>query len=162
MAVTVGEPFEDAHGQWRVSVGLGGSGPDKQVELGPFRSLTAAKREGAKFRNKLDRRERAEALVDLAKIGEPDGTLSWYGRAMDLVAQKVLMGGGREARDDLKALAFAANSRKQLQDVQAVEDELRALRAAVADIRSARKYGTRTTQPDTVPAGDDLSAGPIH
>jgi hypothetical protein len=141
--ISVGEPFQrSADRKWYFAIGLGGG---KQSESRGYGTEDAAKREAGKLRAAAVAQQQAVNEDLLAAIGPPDGTLAWYAGAMDALAQQVTHGGGREARDNLKALAFAANARKALQDDKELRAEVVELREAVGEIRAARKHGSRTT-----------------
>lgn len=142
--VTLGEPRE-RNGNWYISVTANGD----EREWGPYRSAMIAKRIGVKQRNILQSRENGERVARAVGIGPPDGTLNWYARAMDSVAETVLLGGGKEAREDLKSLAMASVARRQLYDMDAAERELKEAQALLAERRRAEIHGTRLSSTGT-------------
>lgn len=136
--VGIGEPrFDD--GGWYVGLSCDG----KETVLGPYRSQVIARRLAVRKRNELERVERAARIAATGVVGEPDGTLGWYARAMDHIAAMVLAGGGKESREDLKALAMASVARRQLHDMEAAERELREAQSLLDERRRAEIHGTR-------------------
>ena len=157
--VPVGQPFEmPAKGGWFIKLGRG----EARVELGPFTTPTMAKKAATRQANALDAKDRAQKIAQHADIGEPDGTLSWYCRAMDHTAAQVIAGGGKEAREDLKALALASSARKNLHDMEAQYRELSELKALVAEMMTARDHGTRISSTTPRPQGVAGAASPVH
>ena len=157
--VPVGQPFEmPAKGGWFIKLGRG----EARVELGPFTTPTMAKKAATRQANALDAKDRAQKIAQHADIGEPDGTLSWYCRAMDHTAAQVIAGGGKEAREDLKALALASSARKNLHDMEAQYRELSELKALVAEMMTARDHGTRISSTTPRAQGVAGAASPVH
>ena len=138
MAVGIGEPRRH-DGGWYCSVSVDG----EETEVGPYQSKVVAQRIATKTRNALERKERGQRVAMTVDVGAPDGTLGWYARAMDQVAAMVVSGGGKESREDLKALAMASAARRQLWDMEAAERELREAYALLEERRRAEVHGTR-------------------
>ena len=156
--VNRGQPYEVAPKGWYVKVGSG----DNRVELGPFATSTLAKKSATRLANNLDAKDRAAQIAQTIDVGEPDGTLGWYCRAMDHTAAQVIAGGGKEAREDLKALALASSARKNLHDMEAQYRELAELKALVAEMMTARDHGTRISSTTPRPQGVAGAASPVH
>ena len=58
------------------------------------------------------------------EIPEPDGTVKWWLGLLEAMAKRVAEGGDKEARSDLKSIASAAASYKQLYDNSELERKL--------------------------------------
>jgi hypothetical protein len=143
-------------------LGHGGSDENKQTQIGPCKTSSAAKREAVKLRNRLESKERAQTIARVTDLGTPDGSLGWYSRAMDHVAAQVVAGGGKESREDLKALAMASTARRALHDLESQRQELDDLRALVSEMLTAREHGTRIQSTGTGPAGAARPVSPVH
>jgi hypothetical protein len=133
-----GVQYEKDDDLYRVALNVDG----KQIL---FRGKTAAKAKAAATRrkNELEKVDRAAREKLRKQLGEPDGSLTWIRRAIEQTATKVLAGEGREARDDLRALAQAALALHKVHDVEQAEADLRKVEELLAERKRADIHGTR-------------------
>ena len=129
---------QESEGKWRMVVETASGRRTSRA----YKTKENAQRAIDRVKSKI-----AEGVVQVTNIPDFDGTIGWFFRVVGLLTHELAVTRNKELRQDLKAIAQAGLSAKNLYDTTKLEVEVFSLRDEVKAILQEDEYVSEFERP---------------